>query len=49
MRIAPPNLDDETRFRQKFEKAHNHPFSEYFIRSYIGWTLDQFKYLGGAQ
>jgi pimeloyl-ACP methyl ester carboxylesterase len=49
MRIAPPDLDDEVRFRQKFDKTHNHPFSEYFIRSYIGWTLDQFKYLGGAQ
>jgi len=49
MRIAPPDLDDETRLRQKFEKAHNHPFSEYFIRSTIGWTLDQFRYLGGVQ
>jgi len=48
MRIAPPDLDGETRFRQKFDKTHSHPFSEYFIHSYIGWTLDQFKYLQPA-
>ena len=47
MRIAPVDLDYETRFREKFARKHDHPFSEYFIHSYIGWTLDQFNYLQG--
>ena len=48
MRIAPPGTNDETRFREKFDYNYDHPFSEYFIRSLIGWTLDQFKYLQKA-
>ena len=45
MRIAPPDQDDETRFREKFDYNYNHPFSEFFIHSLIGWTLDQFNIL----
>lgn len=43
MRVAPVDLDDETRFREKFDYNYDHPFSEFFIHSLIGWTLDQFK------
>jgi dienelactone hydrolase len=45
MRVAPAGLDDETHFREKFDYNYDYPFSEYFIHSLIGWTLDQFKYL----
>jgi dipeptidyl aminopeptidase/acylaminoacyl peptidase len=45
MRIAPPSLDDEIRFREQFDYNHDHPFSEFFIHSLIGWTLDQFNQL----
>lgn len=45
MRIGPAGLDDEDRFREKFTYPYDHPFSEYFIHSLIGWTLDQFNYL----
>ena len=47
MRIAPADLDDETRIREKFARKHDHPFSEYFIHSYVDWMLDQFNYLQG--
>jgi len=45
MRVAPAALDDDTRFREKFDYNSDHPFSEYFMHSLIGWTLDQFNYL----
>ncbi len=45
MRVAPAGLDEETRFREKFDYNYDYPFSEYFIHSLIGWTLDQFNYL----
>jgi hypothetical protein len=45
MRIAPADLDKDTRFRKKFDYNYDYPFSEFFIDSLIGWTLDQFKYL----
>lgn len=45
MRVAPAGTDDDTRFREKFEFNYEQPFSEFFIHSMIGWTLDQFKYL----
>jgi hypothetical protein len=45
MRVAPAGLDEEARFREKFDYNYDHPFSEYFIHSLIGWTLDQFNYL----
>ena len=45
MRIAPADLDDETRFREKFDYNDEHPFSEFFIHSLIGWTLDQLNQL----
>jgi dipeptidyl aminopeptidase/acylaminoacyl peptidase len=45
MRIAPAGLDNDTRFREKFDYNYDHPFSEFFIHSLIGWMLDQFNYL----
>jgi dipeptidyl aminopeptidase/acylaminoacyl peptidase len=45
MRVGPPELDDETRFREKFDYNYDYPFSEFFIRAVIGWTLDRFRYL----
>ena len=45
MRIAPGSTDDDTRFREKFDYNYDNPFSEYFIHSLIGWTLDQFNHL----
>lgn len=45
MRVAPPDLDDDIRFREKFDYNTSHPFSEFFMHSVIGWTLDQFNYL----
>jgi dipeptidyl aminopeptidase/acylaminoacyl peptidase len=45
MRVAPAALDDETRFREKFDYNSDHPFSEYFMHSLIGWSLDRFNYL----
>ena len=44
-RIAPPTLDEETRFREKFDYNDAHPFSEFFMHSCIGWTLDRLTYL----
>ncbi len=49
MRVAPPTSDDETRFREKFDRQHKHPFSEFFLHALIGWTLDQFTHLQGSQ
>jgi pimeloyl-ACP methyl ester carboxylesterase len=43
MRVAPAGLDDETRFREKFDYNYDYPFSEFFIHSVIGWTLDRFN------
>jgi hypothetical protein len=45
MRVAPPGVGGETRFREKFDYNYDHPFSEFFIHSVIGWTLDRFNYL----
>ena len=42
MRIAPPDLDEETRYREMFDYNDAHPFSEFFIHSVTGWTLDRF-------
>lgn len=42
MRVAPPDLDDDTRFREKFDYNNTHPFSEFFIHAVIGWTLDRY-------
>ncbi len=44
-RVAPLHLDEETRYREMFDYNQNHPFSEFFIHSCIGWTLDRFNYL----
>lgn len=41
MRMAPRDLDDETRFQEKFDYNYDHPFSEFFIHAVIGWMLDQ--------
>lgn len=45
MRIAPPALDEETRYREMFDHNDTHPFSEFFIHTVIGWTLDQLNCL----
>ena len=45
MRIAPPDQDDDTRFREKFERSVEHPLSEFLIHTIIGWTLDQLNIL----
>lgn len=45
MRIGPPGLDDETRFRERTDYPYNYPFSEFFIHSVIGWLSDRFNYL----
>ena len=49
MRIAPADLDDDTRFREKFDYNYDHPFSEYFMHSLIGWTLDQFRAINDSR
>lgn len=48
MRIAPPEWDEERRFREKFDFNDSHPFSDFFMHAVIGWTLDQFNYLRAA-
>lgn len=48
MRIGPPGLDDETRFRERTDYPYSYPFSEFFIHSVIGWLSDQFYYLQAA-
>ncbi len=49
MRMAPAALDDDTRFREKFDYNYDHPFSEYFMHSLIGWTLDQFRAINDSR
>lgn len=48
MRLAPPSQDEETRFQEKFDYNYDHPFSEFFIQSLIGWVRDQFGPLRGS-
>lgn len=45
MLVAPYDLEDETRFRQKWERSTNYPFSEFFTHALIGWLIDQLTYL----
>ena len=45
MHIAPPDMDAETRLRERLSRSsYRHPFSEFFIQALIGWMKDQFKY-----
>lgn len=48
MRIGPPGLDDETRFRERTDYPYSYPFSEFFIHSVIGWLSDRFNNLQAA-
>jgi dipeptidyl aminopeptidase/acylaminoacyl peptidase len=44
-RVAPPEFNEDIRFREKFAYNDSHPFSEFFMHACIGWTLDRFNYL----
>ena len=41
MRVAPRNLDDETRLLERLSFYKGHPVSAFFMHAITGWILDQ--------
>ena len=42
MHVAPQDLDEETRMQERLSRgSYQHPYSEFFVNSLIGWVKDQ--------